>query len=78
MDVNTKIVVNERDPMLRYWDLENRLASVSKRCYVMALFDCCREQLKEDEVRPCTMYDVEKASRQNFYVTYGCSASSEV
>ena len=45
MDISTKVVVNDSDPMHRYWDLENNLQFLSKQSYVIAVFDCCRTKI---------------------------------
>jgi hypothetical protein len=53
LDNTTKIVLNEEDPMFRYFDLEQRLSSLSKLSnnFVTAIFDCCREELPRTDTR---------------------------
>jgi hypothetical protein len=53
LDNTTKIVLNEEDPMFRYFDLEQRLSSLSKlnNNFVAAIFDCCREELPRTDTR---------------------------
>jgi hypothetical protein len=47
----TKMVCNEADSMLRYWDLEAKLSELSMlpNAYVIGVFDCCRESLTTAE-----------------------------
>ncbi len=53
LDSTTKIVLNEKDPMFRYFDLEQKLSSLSKLSnnFIAAIFDCCREELPRTDTR---------------------------
>jgi hypothetical protein len=77
LDNTTKIVLNEEDPMFRYFDLEQKLSSLSKlkHNFVAAIFDCCREELPRADTRSLgdsNNEDKVNLTDQNLYVTFGC------
>jgi hypothetical protein len=53
LDNTTKIVLNEGENEMRYFDLEQKLSILSKykHCFVAAIFDCCREEIPKEETR---------------------------
>lgn len=53
LDYTTKIVLNEVDPMLRYFDLEFKMSALSKlrNNFISVVFDCCREELPRTATR---------------------------
>ena len=76
LENTTKIVLNEDDPMFRYFDLEQKLASLSKlnNNFIAAIFDCCREVIYRGDTRGVgESVDTQKnLTDQNLYVTFGC------
>jgi hypothetical protein len=76
LDNTTKIVLNEEDPMFRYFDLEQKLSSLSKlkNNFITAIFDCCREVLPRADTRSLGDNTEEQVNLtdQNLYVTFGC------
>jgi hypothetical protein len=53
IDNTTKIVLNEDEPLFRYFDLEQKLSVLSKyhNTYIVSVFDCCREVLPKADTR---------------------------
>jgi Caspase domain len=53
LDNTTKMVMNEDDPIFRYFDLEQKLSCLSKLSnnFISAIFDCCREELAKTDTR---------------------------
>ena len=50
MKNTTFVVLNEPEPYQRFFDLEQRLQTLSKfkNFFVVGVFDCCREPLSDD------------------------------
>ena len=75
LDNTTKIVLNEDDPMFRYFDLEQKLSSLSKmnNNFISVVFDCCREELPRSDTRDIGDTDDKKnLTDQNLFVVFGC------
>ena len=81
LDNTTKIELNEEDPEHRYFDLEQKLSSLSKmnNNFVAAIFDCCRFEMPRKEIPkihtrgPGDAVDTKKVSDyQNLYIIFGC------
>ena len=75
LDNTTKIVLNEDDPVLRYYGLEQKLSSLSKlnNNFVSVVFDCCREELPRSDSRDIGDTDDRKnLTDQNLCVVFGC------
>ncbi len=75
IDNTTKIVLNEEDPLFRYFDLEQKLSVLSKyhNTYIVSVLDCCREVLPKEDTRGLGDDDNKAAlTDQNYFVTFGC------
>jgi len=75
LEYTTKIVLNEAEPLFRYFDLEQKLSSLSKmdNNFIHGVFDCCREELPRSGTKDIGDTDDRKnLTNQNLFVVFGC------
>ena len=73
MQNTTFMVLNEADPYQRFFDLEQRLQTLSKfaNFFVVGIFDCCREPLPDTFKSIQSEVDSNSSGDQNLYITFG-------
>lgn len=76
----TAIVCNEEFPEMRYWPMERNIAAMSayKNNFVLALFDCCREQVSPELCKGGLDIQSEQLEKGQLYQTFGCQATQGV
>ena len=53
MDTTTKVICNEEELVFRFFNLETNLSLLTayQNTFVVAVFDCCREQMPKEAQR---------------------------
>ena len=77
---DTLLVLNEKEKKHRYFKIEAKLRALSNMIdhnFIIALFDCCRQQITKDDMRGGPATDDEQAAK-NIILTWGCPPSKGV